>query len=628
MSSVRVSLVEGKVDPKARATKKVKPRDTSDIEPGLTVERPQGAVTVEKTVSFREALLNVQGSAEDSNSSFEDWNDADLPENRWYKDIEEPMAVDETPLGGIPEVKVTDKELAVWSKEWDKTLVVNVLGKKVNYRMIENKAKRDWARSGSVKVIDMPRGFLAVHFGSNEDYKHALFEGPWMIADHYLLVQRWRPNFLNSAKKESKVAVWVRIPELPLELYNKTFLERVGNALGSFLKMDHLTSIQSRGQFARFCTEIDLAKPLLPFVMFRGAKVKLEFEGLHAVCFKCGVYGHRAGTCLLSNSEVQAPVSPAGEERGLVVAREKLVEEDQKGQGDVTCPTAGSKEDFPLEVESRLVDGDKTTDLEVGKEEDTFGPWMLVRRSKKKKVPFPNGSSPRREVHGNRPVQSIRPVTEIEKGLSTVKDSKARGNSNLAKGEKDLSKGNKDSSSGPSNGPLFVYKDQAMEEATRPQTTANKVKRPKGGKNPQLGPRLRDTKKATRSIGTFKKSLQLTNGLGYLAKKENVHPNVNKVGKGKMALIGDSDLAGDWNQKDTKKKSIGNNSSNSIGLAPPKEVVSNSPVIDANPLLGFIEHIDMEACNATGVDPQKSNVAVSLQQGSMLSEHQNPHLSK
>lgn len=52
MSSVRVSLVEGKVDPKARATKKVKPRDTSDIEPGLTVERPQGAVTVEKTVSF------------------------------------------------------------------------------------------------------------------------------------------------------------------------------------------------------------------------------------------------------------------------------------------------------------------------------------------------------------------------------------------------------------------------------------------------------------------------------------------------------------------------------------------------------------------------------------------------
>lgn len=258
----------------------------------MEVECSEAVVAVEKTASFREALLNVKGNAEDSVSSGEDWDDDDLPENRWYKEVEEPKEVGETSKGGIPEVKVSDKELAKWSKEWDKTLVVNVLGKKVNFRMIENKVKRDWARSGSVKVIDMPRGFFAIHFGSDEDYTHALFEGPWMIADHYLLVQRWRPNFLSSAKKESKVAVWVRIPELPLELYNKTFLERVGNALGTFLKMDHLTSIQSRGQFARFCAEIDLAKPLLPYVLFRGQKLKLEFEGLHAVCFKCGVYGH------------------------------------------------------------------------------------------------------------------------------------------------------------------------------------------------------------------------------------------------------------------------------------------------------------------------------------------------
>lgn len=66
------------------------------------------------------------------------------------------------------------------------------------------------------------------------------------------------------------MAVWVRISELPLELYNKTFLSRIGGSLGTFLKMDRLTSIHSRGQFARFCVEMDLAKPLVPYVLLRG----------------------------------------------------------------------------------------------------------------------------------------------------------------------------------------------------------------------------------------------------------------------------------------------------------------------------------------------------------------------
>lgn len=169
--------------------------------------------------------------------------------------------------------------------------------------MLENKIKRDWARTGGVQLIDLPRGFYAVLFEKEEDYRHVLFEGPWMIAYHYLLVQRWRPNFLKSARKESKVAVWVRIPELPLELYNEEFLRRLGGSLGTFLRIDKLTSIHSRDQFARISVEIDLAKPLVPHVIFRGDKLKLEYEGLHVVCFKYGVYGHRIEACNIQPSQ-------------------------------------------------------------------------------------------------------------------------------------------------------------------------------------------------------------------------------------------------------------------------------------------------------------------------------------
>lgn len=62
----------------------------------------------------------------------------------------------------------------------------------------------------------------------------------------------------------------MRIPELPLELYNEEFLRRLGGSLGTFLMIDKLTSIHSKDQFARISVEIDLAKPLVSHVISRG----------------------------------------------------------------------------------------------------------------------------------------------------------------------------------------------------------------------------------------------------------------------------------------------------------------------------------------------------------------------
>lgn len=112
-----------------------------------------------------------------------------------------------------------------------------------------------------------------------------------MVADHYILIQRWHLNFHKSAQKESKVAVRVRIVELPLELYNDKFFKRLGATFGILLKINRLTLIYLRGQFARICVEVDIAKPLIPQVEVRGEVIKLEYEGLYSVCFNCGVYG-------------------------------------------------------------------------------------------------------------------------------------------------------------------------------------------------------------------------------------------------------------------------------------------------------------------------------------------------
>ncbi|KAI9127860.1 hypothetical protein K1719_000853 [Acacia pycnantha] len=100
---------------------------------------------------------------------------------------------------------------------------------------------------------------------SKEDRDYAYYEGPWMINDHYLLVQRWRPNFNpGRADCQRKVAVWIRIPDLPLEFCTVESLEIIGNMIGKIIKIDRSTSIYDKGGFARICVEVDLLKPLLP----------------------------------------------------------------------------------------------------------------------------------------------------------------------------------------------------------------------------------------------------------------------------------------------------------------------------------------------------------------------------
>lgn len=117
------------------------------------------------------------------------------------------------------------------------------------------------------------------------------------MADHYLIVQRWRSFFIEKAEKVRKVAVWVRIPRLPIELYTDKFLWRVGAKLGTKLKVDQLTSYQSRGQFVRICVEIDLSKKLVSKIEVLGHIMNLEYEGLHSICFHCGRFSHKIEQC-------------------------------------------------------------------------------------------------------------------------------------------------------------------------------------------------------------------------------------------------------------------------------------------------------------------------------------------
>ena len=94
-----------------------------------------------------------------------------------------------------PSILVTVEEYDEWCRPWKMSLIVKLMGKRLSLRFMDSWIMKKWGRKGSVKVLDLTNDFYLVRFAEEEDYNFALFEGPWMIADHYLLVQRWRPLF-------------------------------------------------------------------------------------------------------------------------------------------------------------------------------------------------------------------------------------------------------------------------------------------------------------------------------------------------------------------------------------------------------------------------------------------------
>ncbi|XP_020216678.1 uncharacterized protein LOC109800297 [Cajanus cajan] len=221
-------------------------------------------------------------------------------------------------------------------------------------------------------MIDMPNDFFLVQFMEEEDYRHALYDCPWMIADHYILVQRWRPFFTLTANKTKKVAAWIRIPGLPIELYNDRFLWRVGSKLGTMLKIDKLTSIHSRGKFARICVEVNLNRRLVSMINVLGHIIKLEYEGLHSVCFNCGKYGHRQDQCDVAAGPMKSTNNEA----------------PKKDSGNMEVDTgerhATSNESLPR-VTHKPVTEQENLAVTTQSEQDSdnlYGPWMLVKRRK------------------------------------------------------------------------------------------------------------------------------------------------------------------------------------------------------------------------------------------------------
>ena len=206
-------------------------------------------------------------------------------------------------------------------------------------------------------------------------------KGSWFIGDHFLSIRPWEPFFKPSSANVALIAVWIRLYELPIELYEAEVLKEIVESIGKVLRIDSHTAMEARGKYARVCIQIDVNKPLVNTICIGRFEQTMSYEGIHSLCFSCGRLGHRVEGCPYTIRKEKEPLNPLEEvqDTGSDTARDGHVAQSSSPVHSVVDSGEATKEDGsyrPWMVVSKRTYGRKGTTLGTGTDSTRKSTWQ------------------------------------------------------------------------------------------------------------------------------------------------------------------------------------------------------------------------------------------------------------
>ncbi|KAG5517693.1 hypothetical protein RHGRI_038169 [Rhododendron griersonianum] len=237
---------------------------------------------------------------------------------------------DEEEDPSCPSIKLTKEDKIRTRQPWKLSLIIKVVGKSFALSFLMAKLRSLWKMVDTFSGFDLGLGFILVKFKSELDLHRALHGGPWFIGPHFISVRKWEAGFQPSRATISTSAIWVQLPELPLEMYDKAILQKIGAKIGVLLKIDVQTESGTKLRFARLCVQVDLNAPLISWVKVGKHRQRVAYEGISSICFHCGVVGHKLLDCPQKNP---TPVTNSAEEqygKWMLAGRKTFPSQKQK----------------------------------------------------------------------------------------------------------------------------------------------------------------------------------------------------------------------------------------------------------------------------------------------------------
>ena len=196
---------------------------------------------------------------------------------------------------------------------WSKFIIVKLVGRTNSLIYMQTKLNQMWRPTSRMDCVDLIFGFFLVRFLSKEDLDSVLMKGPWFIGDQFLSIRPLESFFKPSTTNVSLIAVWIRLCELPIELYKAKVLKQLRESIGKVLRIDSYTAMEARGKYARLCVQIDINKPLVNTILIGRFEQALSYEGIQSLYFSCGRLGNKVEACLYTIRKGKEQVAPVEE---------------------------------------------------------------------------------------------------------------------------------------------------------------------------------------------------------------------------------------------------------------------------------------------------------------------------
>ncbi|XP_016566943.1 uncharacterized protein LOC107865107 [Capsicum annuum] len=198
---------------------------------------------------------------------------------------------------------------------WKHSVIIKCVGKKFNHNYLKIKLTDLWKFVEKLTQIDLGDEFFTVKLGLEESQKKILHLGPWFVAGSYISTRKWESNFVPYLSKIPFTAIWIRLPFLPIEFYDRSIHERIGKQISSLLKINTCTYATLRGRFARICVQIPLDTPVCTSILIGTHSQPIYYEGEGILCTGCGRLGHVLRHCDFKVKENPQEEQPKAEEQ-------------------------------------------------------------------------------------------------------------------------------------------------------------------------------------------------------------------------------------------------------------------------------------------------------------------------
>ncbi|XP_052624831.1 uncharacterized protein LOC128132349 [Lactuca sativa] len=198
-----------------------------------------------------------------------------------------------------------------------------MIDKKLAFPVIQKEVRRLWKNVGLEEVFMNNKGFFFFKFSDEQGMLSILEGSPWLMFNNMpLFLQRWRPGLTLTKNKHDKIPVWIKIFDLPLEVWSGENLCRIASKIGIPLAFDSFTEEmclehKGRNAYARILVEMAAGKEWRKKIdistwdfVSNSAVIQsfdVEYAWIPSRCNHCKVYGHVDKVCVaVMNVEKEA----------------------------------------------------------------------------------------------------------------------------------------------------------------------------------------------------------------------------------------------------------------------------------------------------------------------------------